>query len=55
MVCSNVVIVEPIVTPSLVVNSKVKPLLFVFAIIPFTPPQIGVGPKITLISIAFHA
>jgi len=39
-----------VVTPSLVVSSRVEPLKFLFTNIPLTPPQIGVGLEIILIS-----
>jgi len=44
-----------VITPSLVVNSRIKPLKFLFINIPLTPPQIVIGLEITLISTTFHA
>lgn len=45
-----VVITEPIVTPSLVINNRIEPLE-----LPLTPPQINIGSKITLIYSTLHA
>jgi hypothetical protein len=44
-----------VVTPSLVVSSRVEPLKFLFINIPLTPPQIGVSLEIILISTTLHA
>jgi hypothetical protein len=44
-----------VVTPSLVVSSRVEPLKFLFTNIPLTPPQIGVSLEIILISTTLHA
>lgn len=46
------VIVEDVATPSLAVSNRVEPL---FATIPLTPLQIGVGQEIILISNTPHA
>jgi hypothetical protein len=49
------IIPEPIDAPSFVVSNKIESLEFLSTTIPLTPPQIGVGPKITLISNTPHA
>ncbi len=49
-----VVVAEPIVTPSLVISNRIKPLELLYITIPLTPPQISVGSEITLISSTLH-
>jgi hypothetical protein len=48
-------VILELVTPSLVVSSGLEFLEFLFTTILLTPPQIGVGSKITLISNTPHA
>jgi hypothetical protein len=49
------VILESIVAPSFVVSNKLETLEILFTTIPLTPPQIGVGLDIILISNTPHA
>jgi hypothetical protein len=49
------IILEHVVTPTLVVSTKVGTLEFLTTTIPLTPPQIGVGLEITLLSNTTHA
>jgi hypothetical protein len=46
---------KPIDAPSLLVNNKLETLKILITTIPLTPPQIGVGLDITLISNTPHA
>jgi hypothetical protein len=48
------VILEPIVTPTLVVSTRVGTLEFLTTTIPLTPPHISVGLGITLVSNTPH-